>query len=171
MSGTVNRPEDKKDPAKITKQMEFERIGKIPNPDDVQDRLYKMIDYGIGRVDYYEDQRHRLMQIGLGIMATGAALLALFSKLDIPIFQSWAGAWLSALTPLLTGVSLVYLFNRSIGSSYPYRKIVDIRSGYFTYNFPGKMDVKLRRSEEKARKQIEDVTAALKTFLDRWVEL
>jgi hypothetical protein len=33
------------------------------------------------------------------------------------------------------------------------------------------MDVNLRRSEEKARKQIEDVTAALKTFLDRWVEL
>jgi hypothetical protein len=159
---------------KRAQDIEAASVEKITDTKDgkVQERLYKMIDYGIRRVDYYEDQRHRFLQLGLGIMATGAGLLAVLARLNIT-FRAIEdiSLWLFALSPLLTGIVLVYLFNRSIGFSYPYRKIVDIRSWYFTYNFPKGMDDNLNKNQRKAQKQVNDVVDALKTFLDRWISL
>ena len=137
----------------------------------VQDRLYRMIDYAIGRHDWYEEQRTRFLQIGLAVTAASAALATLLVRLSGGI--SWLPLLvlgLSVFSLLLTGVVLIYLYNSGIGQSHPYRKIADIRSWYFKYNVPDTLPDQLSESPETGRRQVENVSENLKRFLDRWLE-
>src|SRR5262245_23514491 len=44
--------------------------------DDTFDRLYRMIDYGIKRQDWYEDQRNKALSLALGLVGLSAFLVA-----------------------------------------------------------------------------------------------
>jgi len=61
-------------------QIEREKIdgaGIDPNQEQrLRDRLYRMIEYAAGRHDWYDDQRHRFLQIGLALMASSCERLA-----------------------------------------------------------------------------------------------
>jgi len=98
---------------------------------DVQDRLYKMIEYTVKRHDWFVDQCHRLLQIGLALIATGGAIAAIFVKFENLPRTTQSAAWLFALSLFGTGLYLVYLYNSYLSGEHPYRKVVDIHSWYF----------------------------------------
>lgn len=103
---------------------------------DVHDRLYKMIDYAVKRQDWYADQCHRLLQIGLGLIASGVAIIALFSNLEnLQIVTKILGG-IEGLIFFFTGLKLTDLFNRSLAGNHPYRNLVNISSWFYYYNFP-----------------------------------
>lgn len=122
--------------------------------DIVQDRLYKMIDYTVKRHDWYVDQCHRLLQIGLALIATAAAIAAILVKLENLARAMDYLAWAFALSLFGTGLLLVYLYNSYLSGVHPYRKVVDIHSWYFAYRFPQPLDPNLSRSPEKAKQQV-----------------
>jgi len=140
----------------------------------IRDRLYRMIDYAINRHDWYDDQRYRFLQIGLALMAAGAALLSAFAALSKTlmistyVFFCLLGIGISVF---LTGLSLVYLYNQGVARNHPYRKIVDISSWYFAYNFPSGLSDHLSSSRDIAKKQVQESFECLEKFFDRWLQL
>jgi hypothetical protein len=119
----------------------------------IQDRLYRMIEYTVERHDWYVDQCHRLLQIGLALIATGGAIGAIFGKIEnLPRITPYF-AWGFALSLFVTGLSLVYWYNRYLAGDHPYRKVVDIHSWYFAYRFPQELNPNLSASLEIGRRQ------------------
>ena len=106
----------------------------------IQERLYKMIDYTVKRQDWYVDQCHRLLQTGLALIATGSAVVALFSKLEHLAGITQFLAWFFGGSLFLTGLFLVHCYNSYLTGNHPYRKVVDIHSWYFAYRFPQQLD-------------------------------
>jgi hypothetical protein len=134
-------------------------------------RLGKMIDYAVGRVDYYEDLRHRHLTIGLGLV-TGATAIAGFL---------WRGtAEIPALAAILLGVGalwllgigtwLIYYYNHTSSPTYIYRAVADIRSWFYAYNLPPGSSKVLSSDEETAKSQLVTVQENFTKFLDRWIE-
>lgn len=107
--------------------------------EDVQDRLYRMIEYAVERHDWYDEQRYRFLRIGLGVTAVASALAPLLANLPGSIeTKSLIAFALSVFVLLGTGVSLVIIYNRGVSKDHPYRRIADIRSWFFIYNQPKK---------------------------------
>jgi len=120
----------------------------------IQERLYKMIDYTVKRQDWYADQCHRLLQIGLGLVASGVAIIALFIKADnLPTVSGILG-WAVGLSIFFTGLRLVYIFNKSLAGDYPYRKVANIKSWYFAYHFKDPSPQNLSKEPDIAEKQV-----------------
>ena len=140
--------------------------------DAIQNRLYRMIDYAIGRHDWYDKQRHRFLQIGISLLAAGATLAAVSASLTGAIHGSseWL-AWTSVFSLILTGIFLIYNFNASIESDHPYRKVVDIKSWYFKYNLPLNEAEHLSRQTSRAQNQVDNIVKNVKSFLNRWDQL
>jgi hypothetical protein len=69
---------DKDEEYKETLSQLLNRVGKLAPNDlaSVQDRVFKMINYAIGRLDYYEEYRRRYLQIGLAAIGLAITLLA-----------------------------------------------------------------------------------------------
>lgn len=139
--------------------------------DKISERLYRMILYTIGRHDWYEDRLHRLLNIGVAFVAASVALATFMAKVssDIAILSMIFG-WLATAGVLFTGIGMIYYFNSRIARDHPYRKIVDIRSWYFMYNFPSGLKDSLSRKFHKKRQEIEEIIQAYETFLKRWME-
>jgi len=122
----------------------------------VQDRLYRMIDYTVKRHDWYVDQCHRLLQIGLALIATASATAAIFQKLENLPRPTQYLAWLFVVLLFGTGLILVLLYNNYLSGNHPYRKVVDIHSWYFAYRFPRHLDPNLDGSPTEQMKQVAD---------------
>ncbi len=137
----------------------------------VRDRLYRMIDYAFKRQDWYVDQSHRLLQIGLALMASGVAVCALFLKADGLSVPTFVLSWLLGIFPFATGLILTYLYSRQLELDHPYRKIVDITSWYFIYRFPRSLALSISSKPAEARAQIEEVASFITVFFDRWLSL
>jgi hypothetical protein len=135
----------------------------------IQERLYKMIDYTVKRHDWYVDQCHRLQQIGIALIASGAAIAAIFGKVDslARITQYLAGVFVVSL--VLLGFTLVYLYNSYLAGDHPYRKVVDISSWFFKYSFPEKLPQNLSGSPETARKQVAQEAEGIAKFFERFL--
>lgn len=97
----------------------------------VQERLFRMIDYAIRRHDWYSDQCHRLLQVGLAFIAAGAAIAAVLTKVggQPPHLFIWSAPAILAVG----GLVQVVLFNGGLAGSYPYRKLSDILSWFYYY--------------------------------------
>jgi hypothetical protein len=138
--------------------------------DALKERLYKQIDYQARRFDWYEDQRHRLLQIGL-------ALLALMGVLLVPAFKfansiHWIPAGfvgLTLITLLLTGIHIMVLYGSGRSKNYPYRDVADIRSWYFKYNLPKEPPI-LGQDDSVRGRQVAETIESFRTFSDRWTE-
>jgi hypothetical protein len=121
----------------------------------VQERLYKMIDYTVKRHDWFVDQCHRLLQIGLALIASGGVIVSLVARLDNLTRITQILAWLFGFSLFGTGLWLVHLYNRYMAREHPYRKVVDINSWIFHYRFPGYRDPNLSKSAETAKRQVQ----------------
>jgi hypothetical protein len=102
----------------------------------VQDRVSKMIDYAIGRLDYYEEYRRRYLQIGLAAIGLAITLLAViggtyFSLLtnESDKFYCWHVAVpFVALLIFVIGLAAVgfrqmLLYMAYTTPEYPYREV------------------------------------------------
>lgn len=138
---------------------------------ELSERLYKMINYAAGRVDYYENARQRYLTIGLAFFAGGIAFGTLLSRVQeyVPRLPL-ALAVISMLFVVLTGLILVLFYNATTEPEYTYRLIADIRSWYFRYHFPENRRLVVSRRKERARTQAQEMTGALDYFLNRWLE-
>lgn len=135
-----------------------------------QDRLYKMIDYTVKRHDWFVDQCHRLLQIGLALIASGSAVGAIFGKLEnLPRITEYL-AWAFALSLFGTGLRLVYWYNNYLSGEHPYRKAVDITSWFFKYRFPQGLAPNLSSSPETAIQQVAQEVDNIKKYFDKFLE-
>lgn len=137
----------------------------------ISERLHRMILYAIGRQDWYDDRQHRLLNIGLALIASSVAIATFISATleYLPLLSKIFG-WLTVLCIFGTGLSLVYYYNRQLARDHPYRKVVDTRSWYFIYAFPTKLKDSLSRNFGQAKQQIEQTTDAYRVFMKRWLE-
>jgi len=135
-----------------------------------QDRLYQMIQYAVGRYDWYDEQRNRFLQIGLTLLAVASAAAAALTQVrtDFCILAKVC-VWLSLLSLFVTGIILLLIYNRDVEKNHPYRKIADIKSWYFVYNIPKKMTDNLSSNIKIAQEQVENVEASMKEFVNRVV--
>jgi hypothetical protein len=162
-----------KEAKRRTQQMRNELVNNASfhDADKIRDRLYRMIQYSIGRQDWYDNQQHRMLNIGIAFVAASFALgtfiLAISS--DVSLLTAILGG-LTALCTLGTGASLIFYYNRGLARDHPYRKIVDIRSWYFIYNFPSGLKDEIGQGYEEAKKHVEETIDAYKVFLERWLE-
>jgi hypothetical protein len=136
--------------------------------DYLQDRLYRMIDYGAGRQDWYEDQRHRFLQIGLGLLAAGAAGAAFVATVvSAQAMGTKLAAWLATICLLGVGLALVVFYNRQTGLDHPYRRVVDIKTWYFKYTFPSRLADRQSRKLHRAKTQVQEIVDSMPVFLER----
>jgi hypothetical protein len=136
----------------------------------LQDRLYKLIDYAIKRFDWYEEQRFKFLQVGLAFITVTAGLSGFLANVRQQMSTISLGLSFSAVVSLLlTGIKLMLVYNELRGITYPYRKIADIRSWFFKYNFDS-LPAALSTEAEQAVKEVNEVAKAYKVFVDRWTE-
>lgn len=139
--------------------------------DKISERLYRMIQYSIGRQDWYDNHQHRMLNIGIAFVAASFALgtfiIAISS--NVSLLTSILGG-MTALCTLGTGASLIFYYNRGLARDHPYRRIADIRSWYFIYNFPSGLKDTIGKGYKEAKKQVEETINAYEAFLKRWLE-
>ena len=137
----------------------------------ISERLHRMILYAVGRQDWYDDRQHRLLNIGLALIA-GSGALAVFGANIVTYLPplSMRFGLVLLLSVLGTGIGLVYSYRRQIARDHPYRKLVDIRSWYFIYTFPSPLKDSLSKKFSRAKQQIEETIEAYRACLNRWLE-
>ena len=177
MNTQTNDEEMKKEffkEAKKNAQEMKDRLVKSANfydKEKISERLYRMILYTIGRHDWYDVHQHRLLNIGIAFIAASLALstfmLAIVSKISL-VTQILGSVTVFCIFG--TGLILVIYYNRRLARDHPYRKIVDIRSWYFIYNFPSGLKDALSKEFDEAKKQIKETIDAYEVFLRRWLE-
>ncbi|SRR6266498_1929264 len=135
-----------------------------------QDRLYRMIDYGIKRFDWYEEQRFKFLQIALVLITVTAGLSGFLANVRNSVSALALTLSFGAVgTLLLTGVKLMLAYNELRNITYPYRKIADIRSWFFKYNFKD-LPASLSSEPVHSIKEVQEVATAYQNFVERWSE-
>lgn len=131
----------------------------------VRERMSKMIEYAVGRHDYYERARQYMMTIGIGIVAASTALEALlFRQEDVPRFLMVGAAILG-----LVGVLMIFRFVYETSPDYPYRRVADIRSWYHFYNVPHKRRFAVKPKEAELMADQTDFLNRLKDYASSWL--
>ena len=144
--------------------------GDPPAQAALQDRLYRMIDYGIKRFDWYEEQRFKFLQIALVLVTVTGGLSGFLANVRNSISPLALTLSFGAVgTLLFTGVKLMLAYNELRNITYPYRKIADIRSWYFKYNFDN-LPVALSSEPVQSIKEVQEVATAYQKFVERWSE-
>jgi hypothetical protein len=135
-----------------------------------QDRLYRMIDYGIKRFDWYEEQRFKFLQIALALITVTAGLSGFLANVRSSISPLALGLSFGAVVTLLfTGIKLMLAYNELRDITYPYTKIADIRSWFFRYNFKS-LPAALSREPVQSIKEVQETATAYQKFVERWSE-
>jgi len=148
----------------------FENLD-FDNVDEVSARLYNMINYAIGRYDHYANLRHKYLTLGLSIIGVGATLIGVSTNFFGTInFVSEVLVILSFISLLISGLKIVFVYNKYTTADYPYRKIVNIQSWYFKYKLGEKSSLSLSNVYSKAFKQVEYVTKDYLKGLYSWVD-
>ena len=140
---------------------------------DLQDRLYKMIDYSIKRHDWYEDQKQKLLQIGIGLLGVFAAFTGIIAKLAFDkSIEGWPFIFciLFLVCGLGSGLIILFKYNHTISLDHPYRKVVDIRSWFFKYNFNNNLKDKISKDEKKAKQEVNDIISGFENFTRNWMD-
>jgi hypothetical protein len=145
----------------------------------LQSRLASMINYAIGRLDYYEEYRRRYLQIGLAIIALSITLLTLVGANYLPEistllknlkeFSVWRSSFpyiavlIIAAYLAWVGFHQLWLYIRYTSPEYPYREVAS-PDWFYRYVASKKDQKELLKTKfgEKDKKAIE----LQKMFLD-----
>lgn len=100
-----------------------------------QERLYELIKYAVGRVDWYEDQRSKFLTIGLSMLAATGVYFSIYVRFQ----EAFSGSnkyifMISVFTLLATAVLLISTYNENTAPEYTHRKLLSIKSWYHHYN-------------------------------------
>lgn len=98
-------------------------------------RIGHAIDYAIGRHDWYEEQRTKILTTILTLGTFSIAVVALFLGAGASKQAAFMGSgyvWVVATTILCA----VYHFNDELDQDRSYRLVSDIRTWFFRYNLP-----------------------------------
>lgn len=128
-----------------------------------------MINYAIGRFDYYSEQKNKFLNIGLSFIGVSATFLGILlsNSSSIPCFLKTCG-YIDSVVLFITGVAMLLFYNSYMTPNYPYRKIMDIHSWYFKYKFSDKLDYELSNKKIKADRQIFEVTKNYMSSVYNW---
>lgn len=138
----------------------------------LQDRLYRMITYTVGRHDWYATERDRFLQIGIGLLAASAGIGAVFAQLAEHLTLITNVLVLSTIVSLFaTGIGLLYIYNQGVERDHPYRKVADIKSWYFKYNLPSGLEDEISDDPKLARIQVGEIVDNIDNFVQRWTSL
>jgi hypothetical protein len=131
---------------------------------EIQDRLYKMIDYASDRYEYYSDQRHKFLNLGLSFIGISATFIGIIVSKDNTLSENLKiCGYIDSIILFITGIIMTLIYNSYTTADYPYRKIMDIQSWYFKYKFSDKLDYKISKRKAKSDRQLLEVT---KGYLD-----
>ena len=130
-----------------------------------------MISYAIGRFDYYSNMRHKYLTLGLSLIGVGSALTGLSTKLlgEINLASSIIGV-LGFISLFISGIIMVFIYNRYTTADYPYRKIMNIQSWYFKYKLGEKSSLVLSEVYSNAFGQIEYITNDYLNGVYNWLD-
>ena len=107
------------------------------NSAQLSKRLYDMINYAIGRVDYYERYRTTYQAIAVGMVSGALAIASFLIKSPVTGLGLREGFYVtSSLSLLVGGLGILLKYSRETSPHYPYRDVADIRSWYYIYNVP-----------------------------------
>lgn len=136
---------------------------------DIKERLYNMINYAIGRFDYYSEQKHKFLNIGLSFIGVSATFIGILlsNSNSIPSFLKTCG-YIDSVILSIAGVVMIFFYNSYMTPNYPYRKIMDIHSWYFKYKFSDKLDYRLSKRKKKADRQLLEVTQSYMSSVYNW---
>jgi len=128
-------------------------------------RLHDMIDYAIGRVDYYERYRTTYQTIALG-MVSGALVIASFLIKSPSTAMGFRESFYvaSSLSLLIGGLSILLKYYKETAPDYPYRKVADIRSWYYIYNVPD------RKTNQSYQERVQEYCDGFKSYIGSWIE-
>lgn len=157
---------------KIINEIEdrLEKIGPKER-EALRERLWNMIQYAIGRHDYYEGYRLRYLTIATTLLTVSVAGLAFLVNAKI------AGCsdlffYLAFIILGITGGCLIYRFKKETSPNYPYRDVAKITSWYHYYNLPSDEKLLLNfKGKEIRQRLIQEYLKNLKEFTIRWIEL
>ena len=135
-------------------------------------RLERMIGYAIDRFDWYEDQRHRYLQIGLSLIGFAAAYSVLVWRINSILTDPTSVlSAIGAVVLISCGLLLVHEYAKLTSPDYTYRAIADIRSWYFKYTLPENLPMVLSKKHDLKVTQVRAVGKALIEAVDSWAKL
>lgn len=136
----------------------------------LQERLYRMIDYAIRRLDDYSTQRHRYLTLATGLIGFSAAFLGIyannFARINSP---SAFFAALGLFLLILSGIIVVLIYNCTTTPDYPHRQIMDIKSWYFIYKFDKELKREMSKNITQAKSQVEGVARSYLNGVEDWI--
>ncbi|ESY22419.1 MULTISPECIES: hypothetical protein [unclassified Mesorhizobium] len=133
---------------------------------DLQDRAYRMIEYAVGRHDWYEDQRGKLFQAALGMLSFIAAAAAIVNSVGgSRYFVFFLGLGLVVLG--ITACRLIVMYTHVSEKNHPHRKAADIKSWYYRYTVSGDVidDLDDLFGHDDKEAAVEDVRRNFRNFL------
>jgi hypothetical protein len=156
--------------AEISKMIDKHGFGATEPVDfpQLRERLWQMIQYAIGRHDYYERVRRDFLTIGLGLVGAATALEAILLKPGESPARSWF-LIVGGIVLALTGLALVFRYVYETSPDYPYRNLADIRSWYHHYNLSGKNSFSVRSGTETVQANQESTRDQLMKFAETWL--
>jgi hypothetical protein len=157
----------------------FQQIGESVLPEiredrrkEVLDRLAKMVDYGIKRQDWYEDQRNKTLSLGISMLALSSFLVAglLSATIDKMVyFRVFAG--LTLISIVLTAAAIILEYVKGANEKYTHRDLADIRSWFFRYVITEPViDAAIANSTAQAPAKKAVIIDTWKKFVTAWAE-
>lgn len=137
----------------------------------ISDRLGKMIDYGIKRQDWYEDQRNKILALGLTLLGLSSFLVSglLNEKAqELVWFRAFATASLLAI--VATSWRIISIYAQGASQQYTHRDLAKIRSWFFAYVVNDKVAEAAIFDSARHTNRQEVITLAWKKFVSGWNE-
>lgn len=107
---------------------------KPSNIDSLQNRLNDMIQYAVGRHDWYEDQRGKLFQAALAMISFIAAAAAIATSLTKDSYFFLFTFYFGLLILGYAACRIIFLYTEVSEKDHPYRRVADIKSWYYRYS-------------------------------------
>jgi hypothetical protein len=137
----------------------------------IHDRLWNMIQYAIGRHDYWEEYRTRYLTIATALVSVAAAAVAILVTAKVGLTA--IGIYESFIILGCTGGYLLRKFQKETSPDYPYRSVSKVTS--WIYFYPLVRNEKLLRdslpktaSKELREQAAKDYLTGLEKFTRDW---
>ena len=135
------------------------------------DRLWNMIQYAIGRHDYWEEYRTRYLTIATALVSVAAAAVAILVTAKVGLMAT--GIYGSFIILGCTGGYMLQKFQKETSPDYPYRSVSKVTS--WIYFYPLVRNEKLLRdslpktaSKELREQAAKDYLTGLEKFTKDW---